>query len=130
MFFEGRLTDIIKTGGANVSPAEIDGVLAAYPGVKIGKAVGIPHDVLGEMVIACIVSHESSRLEENAILEFLKTQLASYKVPRRILFVREDEISLTGSAKIKSSALRELVAKRLRPEATRSTKPHSEPPID
>ena len=65
------------------------------------------------MVVACVVPHEGSSLEEKAIREFLKTRLASYKVPRCILFVREDELSLTGSAKIKSNALRELVAKRL-----------------
>ena len=113
LHWEGRLTDIIKTGGANVSPAEIDGVLAACPGVKIGQTVGVPHDTLGEMVVVCIVPREGSSLEEAAIREFLKTRLASYKVPRRILFVREDELALTGSAKIKSNALRELVAKRL-----------------
>jgi fatty-acyl-CoA synthase len=113
LFFEGRLTDIIKTGGANVSPAEIDEVLAAYSGVKIGKAVGIPHDALGEMVVACIVPHEGRLLKEETIREFLKTRLASYKVPRRILFMREDELPLTGSSKIKSSALLELVIKRL-----------------
>lgn len=113
LFWEGRLTDVIKTGGANVSPLEVDGVLATYPGLKIGKTVGVPHDTLGEMVVTCVVPHEGYALQENDIRNFLKDRLASYKVPRRILFVSEGELSLTSSAKIRSSALRELIVKRL-----------------
>jgi len=113
LIWEGRLTDIIKTGGANVSPLEIDGVLAGYPGVKVGRTVGVPHDTLGEIVVSCIVPHDGVALEDSAIREFLKQHLASYKVPRRVLFFREDELSLTGSSKVKSGTLRELAAKRL-----------------
>jgi fatty-acyl-CoA synthase len=113
LVWEGRLTDIIKTGGANVSPLEIDGVLIGYPGVKIGRTVGVPHKTLGEMVVSCVVPHEGNNLEEATIREFLKDRLASYKVPRRVLFFREEELSLTGNAKIKSAALRELASKRL-----------------
>jgi fatty-acyl-CoA synthase len=116
LVWEGRLTDIIKTGGANVSPLEVDGVLAAYPGVKVARTVGVPHDMLGEMVVACIVPSEGSSLDEAAIRDFLKERLASYKVPRRVLFFRDDEFSLTGSAKVKSGVLRELAAKRLSAE--------------
>ena len=57
LFWEGRLNDIIKTGGANVSPLEIDDA-DAHPGVKVAKTVGVPHDTLGEMVVACIVLHD------------------------------------------------------------------------
>ncbi|NED59550.1 long-chain fatty acid--CoA ligase, partial [Streptomyces sp. SID10244] len=49
LFWEGRLTDIIKTGGANVSPLEVDEVLVAHPGVKVTRTVGVPHDTLGEV---------------------------------------------------------------------------------
>jgi acyl-CoA synthetase (AMP-forming)/AMP-acid ligase II len=116
LVWEGRLTDIIKTGGANVSPLEIDGVLAGYPGLRIGRTVGVPHDTLGEIVVTCVVPHDGTTLEEAAIRDFLKERLASYKVPRRVLFFREEELSMTGSAKVKSSSLRELAAKRLRAE--------------
>jgi fatty-acyl-CoA synthase len=113
LVWEGRLNDIIKTGGANVSPAEVDGVLATHPGVKLSRTVGVPHESLGEIVVACVVPRDGAPLEELAIREFLKSQLASYKVPRRILAVREDELVLTGSAKVKLSELRELATKRL-----------------
>ena len=117
LFWEGRLTDMIKTGGANVSPLEVDGVLATYPGVKIAKTVGIGHDTLGEMVVGCIVPQEGYVLEEGSIRDFLKRSLASYKVPRRIVFLREEEFSMTGSAKIKSGNLREVISKRLEAES-------------
>jgi acyl-CoA synthetase (AMP-forming)/AMP-acid ligase II len=113
LHFEGRLTDIIKTGGANVSPVEVDGVLTQCPGVKIAQTVGVPHDTLGEMVVSCIVPQAGAALDEAAVRSFLKTRLAVYKVPRRVLFVDEEDVLLTGSAKIKAGALRALVSKRL-----------------
>jgi fatty-acyl-CoA synthase len=117
LVWEGRLTDIIKTGGANVSPIEIDGVLAGFPGLRIGRTVGVPHETLGEVVVSCVVPHDGVSLEEAAIRDFLKERLASYKVPRRVLFFREDELSMTGTAKVKSSRLRELAAKRIKAES-------------
>ena len=114
LFWEGRLTDIIKTGGANVSPREVDEALAGYPGVKVTHTVGVPHETLGEVVVVCIVPHEGASLEAEELRDFLRERLASYKVPRHVLLFSEDEIALTGSAKIKSSDLRQLAAKRLR----------------
>ena len=116
LYWEGRLTDIIKTGGANVSPVEVDLILNTCPGVKVGQTVGVPHETLGELVVACAVTHDGAVLDEASVREFLRQRLASYKVPRRVLFFREDELSMTGSAKVKAGALRELVARRLTSE--------------
>jgi len=113
LHWEGRLNDIIKTGGANVSPVEIDIVIAKCPGVKVTKTVGVPDELLGERVVACIVPQDGATLTADAVRNFAKEQLASYKVPREVLFFAESELELTGSAKVKSSELRELAAKRL-----------------
>jgi len=113
LFWEGRLTDIIKTGGAKVSPREIDAVLATYPGVGRTQTVGVPHETLGEMVVSCVVPHEGAVIEETAIRDFAKERLASYKVPRRVLFFRDDELTRTGSDKVKAGALRQLAVERL-----------------
>ncbi|MBH0780758.1 class I adenylate-forming enzyme family protein [Nocardia bovistercoris] len=113
LYWEGRLTDIIKTGGANVSPLEVDEALARYPGVKVARTVGVPHETLGETVVACVVAHTGATVEETPVREFLRERLASYKVPRHVLLFDEAEFALTGSAKIKTSDLRELAAKRL-----------------
>jgi len=113
VFWEGRLNDIIKTGGANVSPEEVDAVIAGYAGVKRTQTVGVPHETLGEMVVACIVPVEGAALDEQAIIAWLKQSLASYKLPRRVLFFREDEFALTGNEKVKASEIRQLAGKRL-----------------
>lgn len=117
LFWEGRLNDIIKTGGANVSPLEIDAVIRECPGVKLTQTVGVPDELLGEMVVGCIVLHAGASLDEAAINEFAKQKLASYKVPRRVLFFAEDELKTTGSAKVKTADLRKLAAERLTAEA-------------
>jgi fatty-acyl-CoA synthase len=116
LYFEGRLTTVIKTGGANVSPMEIDVVLESFPGVKAAHAVGVPHETLGEMVVACIVPIEGATLDAAAIQRFARERLASYKVPRRVLFLRNDDLSLTGSAKIKPAELRKLATELLQAE--------------
>ncbi|WP_067657523.1 class I adenylate-forming enzyme family protein [Nocardia harenae] len=113
LYWEGRLTDIIKTGGANVSPLEVDEELARFPGVKVGRTVGVPHETLGEVVVACVVPQPGAEVDGEALRGFLRERLASYKVPRHVLHFAEEEFTLTGSAKIKSSELRELAAKRL-----------------
>ncbi|MFZ0831693.1 MAG: AMP-binding protein, partial [Mycobacterium sp.] len=113
LFWEGRLTDIIKTGGANVSPREVDEALVAHPGVKVAQTVGVPHETLGEVVVSCVVPHDGAALDAGDIRSFLAERLASYKVPREVLFFRDDEIALTGNFKIKSADLRELAAARL-----------------
>lgn len=116
LFWEGRLNDIIKTGGANVSPIEIDSILKHCPGVKVTQTVGVPHETLGELVVGCIVPHEGAVLDEDGVRAFAREQLASFKVPRRVLFFSEEELQLTGSAKIKTADLKALVVKKLESE--------------
>jgi fatty-acyl-CoA synthase len=113
LYWEGRLNDIIKTGGANVSPEEIDTAIASFPGVKRTQTVGLPHDTLGEMTVACIVPVDGVTLGEEALIEYLKERLASFKIPRRILFLTEEEFPLTGNEKAKAGEIRALAGKRL-----------------
>jgi fatty-acyl-CoA synthase len=121
LFWDGRLNDIIKTGGANVSPVEIDSVIKDCPGVKVTQTVGVPHETLGELVVTCIVPHHDAALDEATVRNFVRDKLASYKVPRRVLFFGESDLQLTGSAKVKTGELRRLAAKTL--AAERALKP-------
>jgi fatty-acyl-CoA synthase len=113
LYWQGRLTDIIKTGGANVSPREVDEAVMEHSGVKVAQTVGVAHQTLGEVVVSCVVPHNGVILDTEQLLAFLRERLASYKVPRHVLFFREDEVATTGNAKIKAGELRELAAKRL-----------------
>ena len=113
LHWEGRLNDIVKTGGANVSPVEVDTVLKTVPGVQAVQTVGVPDDLLGELLVACIVPHDGADLTEAGVQAFARQVLASYKVPRRVLFFAEADLELTGSSKIKSADLRKLASARL-----------------
>ncbi|MDR3417223.1 MAG: class I adenylate-forming enzyme family protein [Nevskia sp.] len=113
LHWQGRLNDIIKTGGANVSPLEINAVLEQCPGIKMAATVGIPHDTLGEMVVACIVLQQDAGLDESGVRRFVSQHLSSYKVPRRVLFLEESDLQLSSSNKVKTGQLRELAARRL-----------------
>jgi acyl-CoA synthetase (AMP-forming)/AMP-acid ligase II len=114
LHWEGRLVDIIKTGGANVSPREVDVALVEHAGVKVAQTVGLPHETLGEVVVSCVVPRDGTLLDAEEIRAFLAERLASYKVPRHVLFFRDDEIALTGGAlKIKTGDLRQLAGKKL-----------------
>ena len=114
--YAGRRTEMIKTGGANVSPAEVEVALRACPGVKLSRVVGVPDPRLDELVIACIVRREGEDTSEQEVKDFLRERLAAYKVPKRVLFFDDDEMPMTSSeAKVRDDALLELVRARLQP---------------
>lgn len=117
-FWKGRMSEMIKTGGANVSPEEVDQVLASCPGIQRSQTLGVPDDLLGERVVACIVPREGTTLDEGEIRIFARERLAAFKVPRTIFMFSEQEIAVTGSEKIKVGELRELVLKRMAEGAT------------
>lgn len=112
----GRRTEMIKTGGANVSPAEVEVALRACPPVKLSRVVGLPDPRLDQVVVACIVLRQGARATVEDIQGFLRERLAAYKVPKHILFFDEDEMPMTSSeAKVRDDALHELARARLRP---------------
>ncbi len=113
VYWEGRINDIIKTGGANVSPVEVDARIIRHPAVKLVQTVGVPDHLLGELVVACVVLHEGASLSEAEIKAFAREELASYKVPRRVLFLDESELAQTGTAKVKTADLRKIASNRL-----------------
>jgi len=81
--------------------------------VKITKTVGVPDELLGELVVTCIVPEDTASLTEDEVRSFTKQLLASYKVPRRVLFFNGSDLELTGSSKVKASQLIELAKERL-----------------
>jgi fatty-acyl-CoA synthase len=113
LHWTGRITEMIKTGGANVSPVEIEETLLRHPGLWTARAVGIPDEKLGEMVVVCAVAHDGVVVDESDVRGFLRGRIAAYKIPRRVLFFDEHELSLTGNAKIRAEDLRKLAIDRL-----------------
>ena len=112
--FSGRRTEMIKTGGANVSPAEIEVQLRAMPAVKLSRIVGIPDPRLDQVVVACITLKDGAEASGEEIRAFLKVRVAAYKLPRHVLFFADGEIPMTTSAtKVRDDALLVLVHQRL-----------------
>ena len=116
LHWSGRLSNLIKTGGANVSPVEIEEAVAGFPGIRVAISVGVGHPTLGEVVILCVVCEPGATVEEAEIRSDLRSKLAVYKVPKRVLFFRSEELSFTGNQKIQVGPLREAAQKRLEAE--------------
>ena len=112
-FWLGRMTAMIKTGGANVSPEEIDEILANWPGVKRVQTVGVDDDLLGERVVTCIVPVEGASIVEDDMIAHLKARLASYKIPRQVLICTEQDFAITGNEKVKPADIRAMAEQRL-----------------
>lgn len=112
--WSGRRSEMIKTGGANVSPAEVEVALRACPPVKLSRVLGVPDDRLDQAVVACIVLRDGGTATADDVRAFLRQRIAAYKVPRHVLFLDDHEMPMTASAtKVRDDALLELVHQRL-----------------
>ncbi|MEY2468887.1 MAG: hypothetical protein QOF21_1585 [Actinomycetota bacterium] len=113
--FTGRRSEMIKTGGANVSPAELEVALRACPPVKLARVVGMPDATLDEVVVACVTLKDGVDATAEDIQAFLRERVASYKVPKRVLFFADGEIPMTASdTKVRDAELVALVSERMK----------------
>jgi len=112
--WEGRNNEMIKTGGANVAPAEIEVALRACPAVALARVIAMPDPRLEQIAVLCVELREDTSDGPEEITAFLRERLASYKVPKTVLTFSQGEIPLTPSGtKVVDDALRTLVAARL-----------------
>ncbi len=109
LHFTGRLSNVIKTSGANVAPLEVEEALLRHPDVDTAVVVGVPDRSLGEMVVVCVVPRKAGVLNEASIRTFLQRSLSSYKIPRRVVFFDAGEIPRTASNKVNVAAIRSLL---------------------
>jgi acyl-CoA synthetase (AMP-forming)/AMP-acid ligase II len=117
LHWTGRRSEMIKTGGASVSPAEIEVALRACPPVKLARVVGLPDERLEQVVILCVVLKDGAAAAGDDIKVFLRQRLSSYKVPKHVLFFADGEIPMTGSdAKVRDADLLKLVAEKMATE--------------
>lgn len=101
---QDRIKDMIISGGENVYPAEIEGVLAQHPGIVEAAVIGQASEKWGESPLAIVVRSDDS-LTEADVLEFCRGKLAGYKQPKAAVF--SDEIPRNPSGKILKRLLRE-----------------------
>jgi fatty-acyl-CoA synthase len=108
--FRGRLKEMIKTGGANVAPLEVEAVLMSHAAVKQAYVVGVPDQARGEVGVAAIELREGVDATAEALTAWCRERLASYKVPARIVFRKADEFPRTATGKVQKPRLREELA--------------------
>ena len=101
----GRSKDLIISGGYNVYPAEIEGVINELPGVAESAVVGVPHPDFGEVGVAVVVPKPGAVLKGDTILATLKATLANFKVPKRVYVVADLPRNTMG--KVQKNLLRE-----------------------
>ncbi|HMD46797.1 MAG TPA: class I adenylate-forming enzyme family protein [Acidimicrobiales bacterium] len=117
LHWTGRRTEMIKTGMANVSPAELEVAMRACRPVKLARVVGVPDAALGQRVIMCVTVKEGEAATEDEIKTFLAERVAAYKVPKRVLFFDEGQIPMTSSdTKVRDAELLGLVEAKLAAE--------------
>jgi acyl-CoA synthetase (AMP-forming)/AMP-acid ligase II len=104
IFVVGRASEIIKSGSYRIHPMEIEEVLNSHPGVVESAAVGVDDAVLGECIVAFVVTRPDCSPLSSDLLQYARTFLPAFKLPRRIVFV--EELPKTSSGKIKRVALR------------------------
>ncbi|OYY72842.1 class I adenylate-forming enzyme family protein [Sphingomonas sp. 28-63-12] len=110
LMFHGRFKDMLKVGGENVAAAEVEAVLAKHPGVRLAQVVGIPDERLAEVPAAFIERAGGQAATEAELIDFARTQIASFKVPRHIRFVDEWPM---GASKIQKFKLRQALVDEL-----------------
>jgi acyl-CoA synthetase (AMP-forming)/AMP-acid ligase II len=99
VFFTGRFTDMIKSGGANVAPLEVEMVLQSFPEIQLALVLGMPHAERGEEVTAVLVPDEGVALDYDDIRQRARTELSSYKVPTRYHTMSRDDVPWLPSGK-------------------------------
>jgi acyl-CoA synthetase (AMP-forming)/AMP-acid ligase II len=109
LHFTGRASALIKTAGSNVSPAEVESVLDAMPGVLHSFVVGLPHPVRGEVVAAAVVPSHGTQLTTEAVVAHARRKLSSFKVPTVIGVLAENELPMLPTGKVDRQGLERLL---------------------
>ncbi|MBO0741645.1 MAG: AMP-binding protein [Hyphomicrobiaceae bacterium] len=109
--FMGRYKDMLKIGGENVDPLEIEAYLASHPAIAAAAVVGLADARLSEVAVAFVRIEPEHNLSAPEVMEYCRGKIASYKIPRHVVFV--EQLPMTGSGKVQKVKLREEARRRL-----------------
>jgi acyl-CoA synthetase (AMP-forming)/AMP-acid ligase II len=96
LFVDGRDDEMIVSGGENVFPREVEDLLADHESIEEAAVVGVPDEKFGQRLKAFVVLRDGAELNETAVQEYVKANLARYKVPREVVFLDELPRNATG----------------------------------
>jgi len=110
--FQARAKEVLKVGGINISPTEVEDLLDEHPDVRQAHVVGVPHPAKGELLVA-FVEAAHANLTEGELREFVSDRAAKFKVPAHILFRTEDQLPRVASGKMPRYVLAQEAQKEL-----------------
>jgi fatty-acyl-CoA synthase len=110
LFIDGRDDEMIVSGGENVFPAEVEELLARHEAIADAAAIGVDDEKFGQRLKAFVVLRGSQSVSEDEIKDYVKDNLANYKVPREVVFV--DELPRNATGKVLKRELAERAADR------------------
>jgi fatty-acyl-CoA synthase len=108
LFIDGRDDDMIVSGGENLFPGEIEELLITHEAVEEASVIGVDDEEFGKRLAAYVVPRSGASLTEDDVREFVKRNLARYKVPRDIVFL--DQLPRNPTGKVLKRQLREMHA--------------------
>ena len=109
--FVGRYKDMLKIGGENVDPMEVEAYLMGHPAINLAAVVGVPDARLTEVGVAFVRCEPGQQVTAAEVVAYCRGRIASFKIPRHVLLV--DDFPMTSSGKIQKVKLREEAARRL-----------------
>jgi acyl-CoA synthetase (AMP-forming)/AMP-acid ligase II len=105
VYFIGRSGAMIKTAGANVAPVEVERAIARVTGGIVAHVLGVPDPDRGQLVAAVVALEDGAEFDEAAVRARLKSELSSYKIPKRFAAVPRSQIPVLSSGKVDLAAL-------------------------
>jgi fatty-acyl-CoA synthase len=111
--FLGRYKDMLKIGGENVDPMEVEAFLMSHAAINLAAVVSFPDPRLAEVAVAFVKREPGSPLTDTEVLAHCHGRIASFKIPRHVIFV--DDLPMTSSGKIQKVKLREEALRRIAP---------------
>jgi fatty-acyl-CoA synthase len=110
LIFRGRMGETIRVGGENVSPVEVETLIAEHPAVKLVQVVAAPDQRLQQVPVAFVETVDGEAVPEEELIDWCRGKLASFKLPRQVIAI--SDWPLTGTGRIRRQALRDICKQR------------------
>lgn len=110
LYYRGRLKEMVKSGGINIAPAEVEETLMRHPDVRTAYVIGVPHPTLDEALVAIIIAQDGVQPDLDQLKLHCQRELAAYKVPHQFHVATEDQLPLTTTGKVQKMNLHQLLS--------------------
>ena len=109
LYYRGRLKEMVKSGGINIAPIEVEETLMRHPAVRSAYVIGMPDPSLDEILVAFVIAETGVTVTADELKQFCKKELAAYKVPALFRFTTDAELPLTTTGKLQKMKLAALL---------------------